>query len=186
MAVHDAESPHTSARDRLMLEPMPFSLLDEPLAYISADHFRQRCLCGALKRFAACGEAARAEADMAIGYLERDLRWHHDDEDRDLFPALRRRVLPQDELGVTLARLTDDHRATERMVDDIVEALAAQPADKMVRFSAGAQDVMRAYAATEHKHLAIENSIVLAIARIRLTKADLAAMSRSMKERRGA
>jgi hypothetical protein len=44
---------------------------------------------------------------------------------------------------------------------------------------------MLAYATGEHRHLAAENGIVLAIARIRLTRGDLAKMSRSMKQRRG-
>jgi hypothetical protein len=44
---------------------------------------------------------------------------------------------------------------------------------------------MKAYAASEHRHLAMENSIVMAIARIRLKSADLAAISQAMKQRRG-
>ena len=44
---------------------------------------------------------------------------------------------------------------------------------------------MQAYASSEGGHLAIENGIVLAIARIRLTRGDLGAMARGMKARRG-
>lgn len=39
-----------------LVEVMPSSLLDEPLAYIFADHVRQRMICSALRRFALSGK----------------------------------------------------------------------------------------------------------------------------------
>jgi hemerythrin-like domain-containing protein len=172
--------------DSAFLEPMPFALLDEPLEYVFADHFRQRSLCVALKRFAVERRAPRADADAVIAFLERDLPVHHEDEDEDLFPLLRRRGLPEDGLAVQLARLSDDHRTAEPMVDDIIDALAEDPSLPMVRLSRSACELMKAYVAHEHRHLAIENGIVLAIARVRLTSADLKLLSRGMKARRGA
>jgi hemerythrin-like domain-containing protein len=165
--------------------PPPFALLDEPLAYVLAAHLRQRAICAVLRRFATDRVAARSEADRMTAYLTGDLRLHHEDEDIDLYPALRRRALPADGLGVTLARLGEEHRQGAAMADMIVDVLSAHPADDTVHIDAAAGEAMQAYAASEVRHIALENGVVLAIARIRLTRPDLKAISRGMKQRRG-
>lgn len=169
-----------------LVEPMPRSLLDEPLEYIFADHFRHRRVCATLKRCAADGEATLLEADAVGRFLRRDLVWHHGDEDEDLFPALRRRSLPQDDLIAALDRLEADHRRSEPLAEAIVASLAGATDATGIRLTSGARRTMDAYAADEQRHLAIENGIVLAIARIRLTRGDLQRMSEAMKRRRGA
>lgn len=166
-------------------DPPPFALLDEPLSYILAAHLRQRAVCAVLRRFATGRAAGRAEADRMTAFLTADLRLHHEDEDLDLYPALRRRALPADGLGVTLARLVEEHRQGAAMADLIVEALSARPADETVQIDASTAEAMQAYAASEMRHLALENGVVLALARIRLTRPDLRAISRGMKARRG-
>lgn len=186
MATHE----HTTAPDpppesAAIVEALPFSLIDTPLDYILADHFRKRSICVALRRFAEDGRASRSEADMVTAFLDRELLLHHEDEDHDLFPAVRRRALPEDELGAVLARLSEDHRLSDGMVRTIVGALSATPGAAAVKFDRPAREVMQAYAASEHRHLAMENGIVMAIARIRLKPSDLRAISQAMKQRRG-
>jgi hemerythrin-like domain-containing protein len=168
-----------------LIEPLPPDLLDEPLEFIFADHFRQRSLCAALRRAATLGTIGRREADAMIAFLARDLPWHHADEEVDLFPALRRRAWPEDELGKVLARLTEDHSRAEPLQARIAAAFSAQAGADPVIVDTALAESMRAYAAAEVRHLAIENGIVLAIARIRLTRSDLKAMARNMRERRG-
>jgi len=165
--------------------PLPFGLLDAPLAYVMAAHQRQRVTCGLLRRLAALRVVGRADADMITAFLTRDLRQHHDDEELDLYPALRRRALPEDGLGITLAQLGEEHRQGMAMADSIVETLSARPAEDPVHIDLAASEMMQAYAARELRHLALENGVVLALARIRLTRADLKAISRAMKARRG-
>jgi hypothetical protein len=165
--------------------PPPFALLDDPLAYILAAHLRQRAVCAVLRCFATDRVAGRAQADRMTAYLTGDLRLHHEDEDLDLYPVLRRRALPADGLGITLARLAEEHRQGAAMADMIVEALSARPADDTVHIDIPAGEAMQAYAASEMRHLALENGVVLALARIRLTRPDLKAISRGMKLRRG-
>ena len=163
----------------------PFALLDEPLAYVQAAHLQQRAICAVLRRFAAAHAASRPEADRVTAYLTGELRLHHEDEDLDLYPALRRRALPADGLGITLARLSEEHRQGAAMADLIVDALSARPAEEVVQLGATTSEAMQAYAASEIRHLALENAVVLALARIRLTRPDLKAISRGMKARRG-
>lgn len=177
--------PEPPPESTAIVEAIPFSLIDKPLDYIFADHFRQRSICVALKRFAEDGLALRSEADMVTAYLDRELPLHHEDEDQDLFPAVRRRALPEDNLGAVLARLSEDHRLSDGMVRSTIAALSATPGADIVKLARSAREVMQAYAASEHRHLAIENGIVMTIARIRLKPADLKAISQAMKQRRG-
>lgn len=178
-------APEQSPGLQPIIEAIPFSLIDTPLDYILADLSRKRSVCVALKRFAHEGKIARSEADMVIAFLDQDLPLHHEDEDHDLFPAVRRRALPADDLGTVLARLSEGHRLSDVMVHAIVDILAATPGDDPVRLDRQAREVMQAYAASEHRHLAMENGIVMAIARIRLKPTDLKAISQAMKLRRG-
>jgi hemerythrin-like domain-containing protein len=167
------------------VEPMPFSLLDEPLNYIFADHFRQRTVCQILRRFADQKRATRAEADSVAAFFKEDLAAHYRDEEEDLFPLVRRRALPADDLGPVLACLGEDTRRSEDMIGEIVAALTGKPADDPVVLDKASCELMQIYATAEHRHLAIENGVVLAIARVRLKRSDLEKMSANMKARRG-
>lgn len=167
------------------LEAPGIDLLDAPLDFIFAEHFRQRCLCGHLRRIAAARRATRKEATVILAFLTRDLVLHHTDEDEDLFPAVRRRALPEDSLEPILARLTADHAKALDWVDIIRVALSRHFDGDHIAVNHHSADAMLAYATSEHRHLSIENGIVLVIARRRLTPSDLAELSRSMKARRG-
>jgi Hemerythrin HHE cation binding domain len=180
---HPTGTPHP--RPPLVTDMLPVALLDDPLAYILADHVRQRSICAALQDFADTRRAGRDESERVTFFLLHDRVIHHADEEQDLFPALRRKSLPEDNLGPVLARLTKDHRCSDAMVEGIAAALSAHPNRDPAHISVAAGKLMKAYAADEHRHLAIENGVVLVIAAIRLTGRDLRAMSRKMKARRG-
>lgn len=167
------------------LASLPNGLLDTPLDYLLADHGRQRAACAALKRFAATGRATRDDADRVATFLDRDLPLHHADEDEDLFPALRRRALPEDELGTVLARLSDDHRQSDVALAQIKAALGAAPPKDPLGFNRETRRLMQAHVASEQRHLAMENGIVLVLARIRLKPSDLKSISQHMRQRRG-
>ena len=172
-------------RDGCIPPPQALAELDRPLEYIFVDHHRHRAACMALRGFADLRQAERAEADQMIAFLSADMPLHHEDEEADLYPALRRRAEPTDELGPVLARLIQDHRNGERMADSVVDALGSRLAEDPVRIGLATVELIQAYAALEDRHLAIENAVVLVIARIRLKRVDLRAVSRGMKARRG-
>jgi hemerythrin-like domain-containing protein len=166
-------------------EPLPLTLLDEPLEFIFADHYRNRRIAAALRRFGEDGTVSRAEADMVVSYMSHDLPMHHDDEDMDLFPAVRRKSLATDDLGDVLTRLTEEHHLAKSSVAALIDALSQGEPSEPVRLSAKARNVMLAYAKSEQRHLAIENGIVMVIARRRLSANDIRRISRGMKARRG-
>lgn len=71
------------------------------------------------------------------------------------------------------------------MIETIVDMLSLNPAADIVRIDARTAEIMQVYAASEHRHLALENAVVLAIAGVRLHRGDLSRISRNMKARRG-
>ena len=165
--------------------PVAFALLETPLEYTVAAHLHHRLACARLRGLGRQRIVGRAEADLAIAYLTGDLRLQHDDEDIDIYPALRRRARPADDLGDVLARLNADHRRAGAIADNIVASLASSHDGDPVHMNAAFAEMMKGFAASELRHLALENGIVLPIARIRLSGLDLLEISNSMKARRG-
>lgn len=163
---------------------LPVSLIDEPLDYILADNIRQRGLCSALHDMAGLGRAECTIASSIIAFLEGDMLLHHQDEDEDLFPAIRKRALPEDDLHAALTQLSNEHERSEDAAQGIVSALAARLDDDVISLTPETRKMMLAYVSSEHRHLAVENNIILTIARIRLTRRDLKTISFSMKNRR--
>lgn len=186
MTIDEAAGAGGEGAGRTFTDPIPAALLDAPLEYILVDHVRQRSLCAAFRRFTRQGYIDRAEADAVVTYLRRDVDLHHRDEEEDLFPSLLRRAPLEDNLGATMARLVADHRQSRTMIKAINTILTKRAGQGPIRLGSAARKLLMAYATSEHHHLAAENGIVLAIARVRLTRGDLATMSATMKDRHGA
>ncbi len=167
------------------LAPPPASLLETPIEYILADHFRARCLCAALRRFAEHGRADAAEWDHAANFMSRDLPLHYLDEEKDLYPTLLRRLRPEDDLACLLDGLTTEHRREQEMAEYILRILPQVHKTTAIAIGAGAAQLMAVYASSTHRHISMENSIVLVIARKRLARADFGVLAGSMKARRG-
>lgn len=167
------------------LAPVPSILLDDPLEYLLAYHLRQRCLCAALRRIASVGRVDYALAHCVATLLGKELAQHHEDEDQDLFPAVMRRALPEDDLAPIIAQLTEDHRRSNPLASFITEELGLCTPETTLELDTGSTAIMTAYAERENRHLAIENAIVMVIARKRLKPEDLKGISRRMKTRRG-
>jgi len=161
--------------------------LDDPLEYIARDHFRQRQVCTDLRRFAGAGRVSFADAQAVIAFLEKDLPLHHQDEEIDLFPRLRRRTEHETETGIdeVIARLNADHDQAKPNVATILSLLRAATREQMRDITPDEAQLLIEYAASEHRHLAVENAIILTIARRALTRRDRMRISRAMKRRRG-
>lgn len=182
-----ARPPHSLNREpaHLAIQTIPLSMLDQPLNYIIADHVRQRAVCATLQRFAVDKFVTRNDADTVTAFLTQDRVVHEADEEDDLFPAVSRKAFPEDNLGAVLACLRDDHRRNRALVHDITTAICRHPARDVEKLSTADCELMQVFAKSECGHIAIENNVVLAIARIRLSPSDLKSISRGMKARRG-
>lgn len=156
---------------------------DDPLEQISHDHLRQREVCAVLDRLAAMD---RPDPEMAAGILphfDTLLERHVHDEDDDLFPLLRRRSDPEDDINDTLDRLIRKHEVSLKLAARVRGILQAMVDTDTVP-DTDEMAALKNFAVYERRHLIVENAIVLPLARARLTAGDLAALRSSMAQRR--
>ena len=169
------------------IAPMPRALLRDPLEFFAADHMRQRAAFSLIEYLATAETLDRTIAAQLLKFLQDDMAVHVLDEEDDLFPLLRRRCEPEDDIALVLADLSAEHTAEERIAADVRVGLAqALETDCPVGEIEDLGKRMLAFAHAESRHLALENSILLPLARARLTREDIHDLSRRMTYRRAA
>ncbi|MFN3522088.1 MAG: hemerythrin domain-containing protein [Phenylobacterium sp.] len=168
------------------IEPIPPELIADPLNFFFAEHYRHRQLCRAIDELAAATFFDAERISEVVDFLRFEAPVHIIDEEEDLFPLLRRRCLPEDELEGILGELSAEHKAdgvlgkrVRTYLEACLEKRLAPGADLLRRGD------LTAFAAQERRHLALENAIVLPIARLRLSPEDLCGLSRRLAARRG-
>jgi iron-sulfur cluster repair protein YtfE (RIC family) len=168
------------------IEDMPVELMSEPLDWFFAEHYRHRQFCRLVNEVALAHVFDGERVSLLVNFLRYDLPLHIIDEEQDLFPLLRRRALPEDDVENVLGLLSAEHKADavqaaeiRRILETALETQDAPGMDPTARKS------LQAFAAQELRHLALENAVVLPIARLRLTTKDLVGMSRRLAARRG-
>ena len=169
------------------IEAIPENLFREPVDYLYADHFRQRVVCGLLDEIAGDHEAARVPeiAGLVLDYLLRDLPQHVADEEQDLFPRLRARCRPEDEVERILMLLSEEHARDQEVVLALPAGLRSlvegRPLPQPELFVQAAST----FAECQRRHLAWEEGVIFPLARKRLQPDDLAELGRNMAARRG-
>jgi len=153
-----------------------------PIEAIYEEHFNQRQLCADMELLAAATQPRAELARWILVNLCRDLPMHFDDEEKALFPRVRARALPEDELDKTLNRLAREHEIAEVAFALLVPALACM-ADGALPAPED-RDALCRLAASERRNLIVENAILLPLARLRLTDQDKAALMAEMCARR--
>ncbi len=159
----------------------PLSATDCPLEAMRETHFLQRQICTDMEVLAATETPRPALALAILVNLCRDLPRHHADEEAGLFPVLRKRARPEDEIEALLDRLVAEHAALPVALAGLLAAL-----DCMVDGALPApedRDALRALAQAERRHMTFENAVVLPLAAARLMAADRAALLAAMKAR---
>lgn len=169
-----------------LIEPLPPELVHEPLNWLFAEHYRHRQLCHLIERVGTATVLLTDEAHEILTFLRHDMPLHVIDEEDDLFPLLRRRCQAADELDSVLGALSaqhhDDLNRARALIDSLERALADGRAPGQDRES---RRVFTDFALHERRHIALENAVVLPIARLRLTAADLRSLSIRLAARRG-
>jgi iron-sulfur cluster repair protein YtfE (RIC family) len=165
---------------------MARELLTEPLEWYFAEHYRHRQFCRLVATVAAAHVFDGARITAVLEFIRNDLALHIIDEEEDLFPLLRRRALPEDDIEGALGRLAAEHKADAVCAQTVREHLEACLASRSAPgMNTAARRALQDFASQELRHLALENAVVLPIARLRLTEDDLRAMSRRLAARRG-
>lgn len=169
-----------------LIETIPTSLLREPLEWLFAEHYRHRQLCLTIDRIAGATVFDEAPMRMVVDFIQRELALHIMDEEEDFFPLLRRRCLPEDGIEEVLGVLAADHRADIATAADVLALLErALTEQRAPGLDLAAQRTLRAFSEQERRHLALENAVVLPIARLRFSASDLKALSDRLAARRG-
>jgi hemerythrin-like domain-containing protein len=127
-----------------------------------------------------------ATISEAIQFLRHDMPLHVLDEEEDLFPLLRRRATPDDDLEHVLGVLSGQHRSDRERIESLLaQLIKAQKDRKAPSRDAALRASILDFVAHERRHVALENAVVLPIARLRLQAADLEALSARLAARRG-
>lgn len=169
--------------DRALAAP-DLRLLKRPLEFILAEHHRQRGLCNLLDRLAEAPAPAPAAAARAAAYIEHDMLTHVIDEEEDLFPLIRRRARPDDDVERVLGLLAREHAEDDRLADVIVAGLRRACAAGGT-LPGSLRAALRTFAQRQRRHLAVENAVVMPLAEARLTAGDRLGLARRMAARRG-
>jgi hemerythrin-like domain-containing protein len=159
--------------------PIQAALLADPIAFLWAEHARQRVLLGHLERIARAPAArgARALAAALLQWLRHELPTHLADEEQSLYP----RLAPHDSRGV-LARLSAEHERDRYSARDVVQSLASLAEGAAP--GAGFTQVALRFAADHRRHLAWEEAEVTPLARRALDEDATAALAEEMLHRR--
>jgi iron-sulfur cluster repair protein YtfE (RIC family) len=167
-----------------ILPDIPVRLLAQPLDYLQADHCRHRTVLNLMMQIAEGTAAEKAAASAALDYLETGLPLHYADEET-LFPLLRQRCLPEDGIEAVLGRLRAEHIEGDASAKLLARALRASlAAGSPMLEQAELFSQLRSFVKLERLHLALENAVLIPLARVRLTPEDLASLSHSMRARR--
>lgn len=165
---------------------LPVMFFKKPLDYIVADHLRQRTLCGMLDEIAVEKKPDIQKIDAVVDFLKTELAPHVQDEEEDLFPLLRRRAHPDDEINLVLGKLSENHSDDQIDSDQIVSQLPVlkETPDYCIQ-NPDFAELLTKFAANERQHLIVENAIVLPLARVRLSEEDQVNLGKRMAARRG-
>jgi hemerythrin-like domain-containing protein len=160
-----------------------------PLEMLAACHLRVQDQCATLLRLvphiAAHGSdrPAQEAATAVMRYFDTSARHHHDDEERDLFPALIESMAGSD--AVCLREMTGALTAEHRELETRWKALRAV----LVQVAAGqatplSQDEVGSFTRMYERHIEREESELLPMAQRLLSAAELDRIGLAMRLRR--
>ncbi|OYW83575.1 MAG: cation-binding protein [Asticcacaulis sp. 32-58-5] len=168
------------------IERLPDSLVREPLNWLFAEHYRHRQLCKMIEGMANSASYDDETMLEVINFLTTDMPLHVLDEEDDLFPLLRRRAQPDDDLEHVLGVLGREHKTDDVLIERVLSGLIkAQKNRKAPSLDPSLRQLLIDFVAYERRHIALENAVVLPIARLRLNLSDLQALSARFAARRG-
>ena len=159
---------------------------DDPLEMLEACHGRIQAQCRTLQKLLAhlqnnghdtqASQAARA----ILRYFDTAGRYHHQDEEQDLFPLL---LATRDLTATALVeRLLGEHQKMDAAWQDLRTLLidiAEDGADKLEA------EIAARFCDLYARHISMENSELLPLAKALLHPSQLQALGRSMAARRG-
>jgi hemerythrin-like domain-containing protein len=167
------------------VDALPEDLVRDPLTFLFAEHWRHRQFCRALSEVAGLSAVAPRLLRKLATFLREDMGLHVEDEEQDLFRLLRAHAEPEDDLDRVLGILSADHDTDRALALAIVAGLeqAAQACTGPAAVD-GLPDTISRFVTHQMRHLALENAVVLPIARLRLDADACAELASALQARR--
>jgi len=167
--------------------PISAELFNQPLEFLLSEHYRQRIICNTLEMspFDPRNALSNDEIRGIIEYLSVDMPLHLADEELSLFPLLKKRCPPADNIDEILTQLMKEHEVDRPLVARVIGFLNAALADEAIIDFGPYRESTAAMTEAQRRHLAWENSVILPLAKRRLKAADLIDLGRAMARRRG-
>jgi hemerythrin-like domain-containing protein len=164
----------------------PAADFDHPLEMLAACHDRIEDRIETLERLVGhlpkhgCDEQAQQAARNVMRYFDTAGEHHHQDEERDLFPALARLAADSDATAL-VARLLEEHGRMRALWQRLRSAL--DPIAQGTRATLEA-DLVKEFGRTYRSHIALEESQLLPLADRLLADPEKKALGASMARRR--
>ncbi|WP_296599722.1 hemerythrin domain-containing protein [Phenylobacterium sp.] len=174
------------ALNRAHVVETPDDLLSDPITWFFAEHQRHRQFCDLMQRASMASVYDETLIRWLLDFVVHDLAIHVLDEEEDLFPLMRARAQPEDDVDKVLGRLQGEHAkdlTAAAAVRHHLESCLRQQVP--ISRSNVRRRALEAFAVQERGHLALENAVVLPLARLRLTERDLLDLSNRLAKRRG-
>jgi hemerythrin-like domain-containing protein len=164
------------------------SFARNPLDMIAHDHMVQVQLCDAMEKIAdgLPDDVDRRLCAQVASCLQYDLPLHHHDEETGLFPLLRTRARPEDGIESILDRLAGEHVSDTDFAGEIAESLDLLGRGDKISNPEMVGYMLRGFFERYRRHVHWENTLVMPLARLRLTPADLDQLARQMDRNRAA
>jgi hemerythrin-like domain-containing protein len=162
------------------------ALARNPLDVIAQAHLHQVEMCDAMERIAdgLPDEVDRRLCARIAASLQFDLPLHHHDEEQALFPLLRERALPEDGLAEILDRLASEHAADNDFASEIAELLDVLGQGGKIANADMLGYMLRGFFERYRRHVHWENTLIMPLARLRLSDIDLASLNAQMETNR--
>lgn len=162
------------------------SFARNPLDMIANAHALQVEMCDAMERIAdgLPDEVDRRLCAQVASCLHYELPVHHHDEEEALFPLLRERAKPEDGLAEILDRLAAEHASDNDFAAEIAEALETLAQGGRPENPEMLGYMLRGFFERYRRHVHWENTLVMPLARLRLTPEDLELLQSRLNENR--
>jgi len=155
---------------------------NDPFTMFLHDHDVQWRMCGWLEEIAdgLPWNAPPVLCRKAALCLRHDMPLHHREEEEGLFPLLLARAQESDMAGEIISRLREEHASDEGFAEELTGTLerlvAGEPVDNpdMLGY------MLRGFFENYRRHIHWENTVVIPMARRRLTEADTEVLLKKM------
>lgn len=154
-----------------------------PLDLIISEHDLQAGLCDLLEQIADClpDNVNPSAAQAAVSALH-ELYRHHEREEECLFPLIQKRAKPEDNIDQILSHLKKEHAADESLASEMQENLEVLASGNRPENPDMLGYMLRGFFENYRRHLSWENTVLLPLARERLTNDDFEILAAHFSE----